>query len=71
MGSSKDSTHYEYIPVYVDDLAICMKDPLGFCDILTEVYKLRLKAVAPPSFHLGCEYARDEDVTLVADPLNS
>ena len=27
MKSSKDASHYEYITVYVDDLAICMKDP--------------------------------------------
>ena len=27
MKSSKDGSHYEYIAEYVDDLAICMKDP--------------------------------------------
>ena len=27
MRSSKYGTHYVYIAVYVDDLAICMKDP--------------------------------------------
>ena len=33
MKSSKDGSHYEYIAVYVDDLAICMKDPKSdFCD---------------------------------------
>ena len=26
MKSSKDDNHYEYIAVYIDDLAICMKD---------------------------------------------
>ena len=30
MKSSKDASHYEYIAVYVDDLAICMKDPKSF-----------------------------------------
>ena len=30
MKSSKDGSHYEYIAVYVDDLAICMKDPKSF-----------------------------------------
>ena len=34
MKSSKDGSHYEYIAVYVDDLAICMKDPKAFCDTL-------------------------------------
>ena len=45
MKSSKDGSHYEYIAVYVDDLAICMKDPKSFCDTLKEKYKLKLKGV--------------------------
>ena len=68
MRSSKDSTHYEYIAVYVDDFAICVKDPQAFCDTLKEVYKLKLKGVGPLIYHLGCGYTRDEDGTLVADP---
>ena len=36
MKSSEDGNHYEYIAVYVDDLAICMKDPKAFCDIQTK-----------------------------------
>ena len=43
MKSSKDGSHYEYLAVYVDDLAICMKDPKSFCDTLKEKYKLSLK----------------------------
>ena len=34
MKSSKDENYYEYIAVYVDDLAACMKDPQAFCDTL-------------------------------------
>ena len=45
MKPSKDGNHYEYIAVYVDDLAICMKDPKAFCDTLKEKYKLKLKGV--------------------------
>ena len=30
MRFSKDGTHYEYIAVYGDDLAICMKDHQAF-----------------------------------------
>ena len=67
MKSSKDANHYEYIAVYVDDLAICMKDPRSFCDTLKEKYKLKLKGVGPINYHLGCGYTRDEDGTLVAD----
>ena len=68
MKSSKDGRHYEYIAVFVDDLAICMKDPKSFCDTLKEKYKLKLKGVGPISYHLACGYTRDEDGTLVADP---
>ena len=49
MKSSKDDNNYEYNAVYVDDLAICMKDPKDFCDTLKEKYKLKLKGVGPIS----------------------
>ena len=39
MRSLKDGTHSEYIAVYEDDFAICMKDSQAFCDTLKEVYK--------------------------------
>ena len=68
MKSSKDGSHYEYIAVCVDDLAICMKDPKSFRDTLKEKYKLKLKGVGTINYHLGCGYTRDEDGTLVADP---
>ena len=65
--SSKDGGHYEYIAVYVDHIAICMKDPQAFCDTLKNKYKLKIKGVGPLSYHLGCGYTRDEDRTVVAD----
>ena len=55
MRSSKDDTHYEYIAVYVNDLAICMKDPQAFCDTLKEKYKLKLRKAQEDhwlSYHL-------------------
>ena len=54
MKSSKDGNHYEYITVYVDDLATHMKDPQAFCDTIKEKYKLKLKGVGPINYHLGC-----------------
>ena len=66
--SSKESSHYEYLSVYVDDLAICMKDPKSFCNTLKQKYKLKLNQTGPISYHLGYGYTRDEDGTLVADP---
>ena len=71
MKLSKDGTHYEYIAVYVDDLAICMQDPQAFCDTIKEKYKLKLKGAGPISYHLGFGNTRDEDGMLVADPRKS
>ena len=34
---------YEYVSVYVDDLAIAMKNPKGFVDILENKYKIKLR----------------------------
>ena len=53
MKYSMDGSHYEYIAVYIDDLAIYMEDPKSFCD--------KLREVAPINYHLGCGYTRDED----------
>ena len=37
MRNSNDGSHHEYIAVYVDNLAIYMKDPKSFCDKLREI----------------------------------
>ena len=52
MKYSKDGSHYEYIAIYIDDLAIYMEDPKSFCE--------KLREVAPINYHLGCGYIRDE-----------
>ena len=59
---------YEYIAVYVDDLAIAAKDPQAFCNELKKKYNLKLKGVGPLQYHLGCTYKKDPDGTLAADP---
>ena len=55
MKYSKDGSHHEYIAVYVDDLAIYMKDPKPFCD--------KLREIAFFIYHLGCGHTRNEDNT--------
>jgi hypothetical protein len=55
---------YEYIAVYVDDLAIAMKNPKEFVNILEKKHKFKTKETGPIIFHLGMDYARDEDITL-------
>lgn len=59
---------YEYIATYVDDLAICSKDPQSIIDTLTKTYKYKLKGTGPLSYHLGCDYHRDADGTLCSAP---
>jgi hypothetical protein len=59
---------YEYIAVYVDDLAIAAIDPGEIITTLKEQHKLNFKGVGPISFHLGCDFQRDEDGTLSFGP---
>ena len=60
--------HYEYIGVYVDDLAIASKDPQAIVDALTKKHKLKLKGTGPMSYHLGCDYFRDKKGVLCGSP---
>ena len=59
---------YEYIAVYVDDLAIAMLNPEEFVKVLIDKYKFKLKGTGPISFHLGCEFVRDEEGVLCLRP---
>ena len=68
MRPEPGGTCYEYIAVYVDDLAIAAKDPQAFCNELKKKYNLELKGVGPLEYHLGCTYKKDPDGTLAADP---
>ena len=68
MRPEPGGTCYEYIAVYVDDLAIAAKDPQAFCNELKKRYNLKLKGVGSLEYHLGCTYKKDSDGTLAADP---
>ena len=59
---------WEYVAVYVDDLAFVMREPKAFTDILMEKYKYKLKGTGSISFHLGCDFFRDKDGTLCMAP---
>ena len=52
---------YEYIGTYVDDLAMAMKNPQEFIDILKDKYKFKLKGSGPIEYHLGSNFFRDEE----------
>ena len=52
---------YEYIAVYVDDLAIAMKNPQEFISVLEDKYKFKLKGTGPIEVHLGMTFHRDQE----------
>jgi hypothetical protein len=60
--------HYEYIAVYVDDLLIVSKRPAEITQKLTDDYKFKLKGTGPISFHLGCDFYRDDEGRLCYAP---
>ena len=68
MRPEPGGARYEYIAVYVDDLAIAAKDHQAFCNELKKRYNLKLKGIGPLEYHLGCTYKEDPDGTLAADP---
>jgi Reverse transcriptase (RNA-dependent DNA polymerase) len=59
---------YEYVAVYVYDLAIVMKDLKEFTNTLEKKHKFKLKVTGPITFHLGMEFHRDDDNTLCISP---
>jgi hypothetical protein len=59
---------YEYIAVYVDDLAIAMADPQEFVDVLEKKHKFKLKGTRTIAFHLGCDFFCDDEGILCMAP---
>ena len=61
---------YEYIAVYIDDLAIISKDPARIIETLCDPTKanFKVKGSGPITFHLGCDFFRDEDGVLCFAP---
>ena len=48
----KNGDIYEYLAVYVDDLAFAVKDPQAFVDRLQNKHNFKVKGTGPISFHL-------------------
>jgi hypothetical protein len=59
---------YEYVAVYVDDLAIAMKEPQVLVDVLEKKHNFKLKGTGPIEFHLGCDFFRDDEGILCMAP---
>ena len=68
MRHNKEHDIYEYVAVYMDDLAIAMKDCDTFISILQDKYKFKLKVTGSITYHLGMDFLRDEDKTLCMAP---
>ncbi len=60
---------YEDVAVYVDDLAMVLKDPQAFLDKLTGApFNFKLKGSGPISFPLGMDFFRDNEGVLCMAP---
>ena len=68
MRLNEEHNIYEYVAVYVDDLAIAMKDCDAFISTLKDKYKFKLKGTGTISYHLGMDFFRDKDQTLCMAP---
>ena len=64
MRRNKDYDIYEYVAVYVDDLAIAMKNCDQFISTLKDKYNFKLKGTGTITYHLGMDFFRDKDQTL-------
>jgi hypothetical protein len=65
----KNGDIYEYVEVFVDDLAIASKEPQVFINTLETVHGFKTKGTGPISVHLGIDFFRDDDNTLCISPL--
>ena len=59
---------YEYVAVYVDDLAFALRKPQEFVDTLMKKYNFKLKGTGHITFHLGMNIYREDDGTLCIAP---
>ena len=64
----KNGDQYEYVAVYVDDLAFAVKDPQAFVDVLKNNYNFKIKEAGPLEFHLEADFFHDDDGTLCMAP---
>jgi len=60
--------HYEYVAVYVDDLAIASKDPKAITDALTNRHGFKLKGTGHIEYHLGMTFCQNEHGLLEITP---
>ena len=59
---------WEYVAVYVDNLAFALDDPQKFVNTLQEKHNFKLKGTGPIKYHLGDNFTCDPDGTLCMLP---
>ena len=64
----KSDDIYEHIAVYVDDLALVLKDPKFFVETMSKKFHFKFKGTGPITFHLRMDFSRDDDGTLGITP---
>ena len=64
----QNGEQYEYIAVYVDDIAFALKDPQPFIDTLKTKCNFKIKEGGPMEFHLGADFFRDNEGMLCMAP---
>ena len=50
--------------MYVNDFVIASSGPKSLMDTLQNKYKVKLKVMGPISYHLGCDFFRDNGCIL-------
>jgi len=52
----------------VDDVAAAARDPKAITDLLHDKYQFKLKGTGLISFHLGCNFIREDNGTMCMSP---
>ncbi len=52
----------------MDDVTAAAKDPKAITDLLQTKYQVKLKGTGPISFHLRCNFVREDDGTMCMSP---
>ena len=60
--------NYKFIIVCIDGLLIASKDPKDIIKSLQDNCNFKLKGTGPISYHLGCDFFRDEEGVLCFVP---
>ena len=64
----RNGDRYEYVAVFVDDLALALCEPQAFVDKLIKEFKFHFKGTGPMMYHLGMDVHQDDEGVLCMSP---